>query len=78
MTPRVISGFAPVCLPGAPAWATGGGKLAALTIFCDTAAFETLTKWVEAVPVGTPSTAGIGNHWDKGRRAAQRDYHWLE
>jgi hypothetical protein len=46
MTLRVISGFAPAvrCLPGAPAWATGGGKLAALTIFFDTAAFETPTK----------------------------------
>jgi hypothetical protein len=41
----IISGFAPaVRLPGAPAWATGGGKLAALTTFFDTGAFETLTK----------------------------------
>jgi hypothetical protein len=45
MTLRVISGFAPaVRSPGAPAWAAGGGELAALTIFFDTGAFETLTK----------------------------------
>jgi hypothetical protein len=78
MTLRVISGFAPVASPAPPPGLRAAASWLLLTIFCDTAAFETLTKWVEAVPVGTPSTAGIGNHWDKGRRAAQHVSRWLE